>query len=198
MLSMTNRTPQNILNASAALFATKGFDALTMRDIATACHIKAPSLYNHFKDKQTLYEATLQHVFHEHGTQLMICLAQPLASEEKLISFIQMVCQQLSEDAIFRQLFLRELIAQETERARFMVQVVMAETCRALHDVFLDINPNCDPHFLTTSLMGLLLFHFQINPLRSYLPGGNESKQSLDYLTNSITQLMCRVSIDYQ
>jgi AcrR family transcriptional regulator len=161
-----------------------------MRDIASACGIKAPSLYNHFADKQSLYEATLVFVFAGHGDQLMSCLQQPLPAEQRLSTFIETLCQQLSDDFVFRQLFLREVIEQNAERAQFLAEQVMAAPCHALHDVFLSINANCDPHFLTTSLMGLTLFHFQINPLRPLLPGGSVEKQQLSYLTQHISLMI--------
>jgi len=183
-------TQQTILSTSAALFAAKGFDALTMRDIASACGIKAPSLYNHFADKQSLYERTLVFVFSEHGDRLLSCLRQSLPAEQRLDIFIETLCQQLSDDFVFRQLFLREVIEQNEERAQFLAKEVMATTCHALHDVFLAINPNCDPHFLTTSLMGMTLFHFQINHLRPLLPGGSVEKQDLTYLTRQITSMI--------
>lgn len=186
-------TQQKILHTSAALFAARGFDALTMRDIATACHIKAPSLYNHFTDKKSLYEETLNFVFSQHGHHLLACLKTQQPAKEKLAVFIQMICQQVAEDSVFRQLLIRELVEQDEARSQFIVRVVMAETCHALHDVFVDINPACDPHFLTTSLMGLVLFHFQINPLRPYLPSGNQHTQTLAYLTSNLQQMIFSV-----
>lgn len=181
---------QKILHTSAALFAAKGFDALTMRDIANACDIKAPSLYNHFKDKKTLYQEMLAFVFAQHSHDLLACLHTQQTAQEKLTSFIQMICQHLTKDSIFRQLLIRELVEQDEERAKFVVRVVMAETCHALHDVFVEINPKSDPHFLTTSLMGLVLFHFQINPLRPYLPSGNKETQTVTYLSMNIQKLI--------
>ncbi len=180
----------NILQTSAALFAAKGFDALTMRDLATACNIKAPSLYNHFKDKKALYQETLGFVFAQHGSQLLACLHTDRPATERLMAFIDMICQQLAQDSIFRQLLIRELVEQDEERARFVVREVMSETCHALHDVFVAINPKCDPHFLTTSLMGLVLFHFQINPLRPYLPSGSHETQATTYLTHHIQAMI--------
>ena len=161
-----------------------------MRDIASACGIKAPSLYNHFADKKALYKAILGFVFEAHSHQLMACLQQPYPAEQRLQAFIELLCLQLSEDFVFRQLFLREVIAQDIERTQFLAEEVMAASCHALHDVFLNINPRCDPHFLTTSLMGLTLFHFQINPLRLLLPGGTVEKQQLSYLSSQITTMI--------
>lgn len=183
-------TQHRILQTSATLFATKGFDALTMRDIASACNIKAPSLYNHFKDKKALYQEMLGFVFAQHGHDLLACLHTQQSAQDRLMAFIDMICQQLARDSVFRQLLIRELLEQDEERARFVVREVMAETCLALHDVFVAINPKCDPHFLTTSLMGLVLFHFQINPLRPYLPSGSYETQTTTYLTSHIQAIM--------
>lgn len=179
------------------MFAAKGYDALTMRNIATACGMKAPSLYNHFADKKSLYEASLAFVFEQQGVELMVCLNQPISPEARLQGFIELACFQASQDEVFRQLFIRELIDQHPERTQFLVQVVLSQTCHALHDVFLAINADCDPHFLTTSLMGLLLFHFQINPLRPMLPGGSEAKQQLGYLSERI-QMMIQLSLGFK
>lgn len=186
----TNNTQQRILETAAALFANKGFDALTMRDIATACNIKAPSLYNHFKDKQQLYLATLRFVFARDGEALMTCLKSDLPAQQKLDEFIALACRQMAGSFIFRQLFIRELLGQDEERLKFLANEVMLDSCLALQKVFVDINPNCDPHFLTTSLMSLLFFHFQSNALRVYLPGGSEETQSIDYLTKNIQQMI--------
>jgi AcrR family transcriptional regulator len=185
-----NNTKQRILQTSAHLFAVKGFDVLTMRDIATACNIKAPSLYNHFKDKQALYQACLLYVFQDQGRALTGCLKTSEPASQKLDNFIDLACKQIASDHIFRQLFIRELLVQEESHMQFLVTVVMADTCDALHEVFTEIEPNCDPHFLTTSLMGLLFFHFQINPLRPYLPGGTQQTQSLEYLATNIKQMI--------
>lgn len=186
----TNNTQQRILEISAELFATKGFDALTMRDIASACSIKAPSLYNHFKDKQELYHAALKYVFNKEGEALLDCLKSDLTPQEKLDAFIATACKQMDENFIFRQLFIRELLAQDEPSLKFLANEVMAENCLALQKVFVDIKPNCDYHFLTTSLMALLIFHFQANPLRLYLPGGSEKNQSVDYLAKNIISMI--------
>ncbi|OZB37550.1 MAG: hypothetical protein B7X35_09375 [Halothiobacillus sp. 14-56-357] len=137
-----------------------------------------------------MYLETLSFVFEEHGTNLMGCLKDEKPAEEKLGNFIRLICHRLNEKPKFRQLFKRELIEQDEERYRFLVNVVMDETCHTLHDIFLGINPACDPHFLTTSLVDLLIFHFQINPMRPYLLGGSTETQSEDYLATNILKLM--------
>ena len=48
---------QKVLAAASDLFATKGFEATSMRDIATAAGLMSGSLYYHFASKEELYVA---------------------------------------------------------------------------------------------------------------------------------------------
>ena len=50
-------TKQLILEQALALFSARGYDAVTVGDIARAVGIKAPSLYNHFSGKQAIFDA---------------------------------------------------------------------------------------------------------------------------------------------
>ena len=50
-------TKQLILEQALALFSARGYDAVTVGDIARAVGIKAPSLYNHFPGKQAIFDA---------------------------------------------------------------------------------------------------------------------------------------------
>ncbi len=50
-------TKRLILEQALALFSARGYDAVTVGDIARAVGIKAPSLYNHFPGKQAIFDA---------------------------------------------------------------------------------------------------------------------------------------------
>lgn len=50
-------TRQRALDAALELFSRKGYQAVSMGDIAGELGIKAPSLYKHFKGKEELYAA---------------------------------------------------------------------------------------------------------------------------------------------
>ena len=45
-------TKQKILLESLRLFSQRGYDAVSVEQIAAAVGIKAPSLYKHYKSKQ--------------------------------------------------------------------------------------------------------------------------------------------------
>ncbi|MEA5020841.1 MAG: TetR/AcrR family transcriptional regulator [Gordonibacter sp.] len=53
-------TKELILEKAFALFAERGYHAVSVRDIAASVGIKDASLYNHFSGKQALFEAILE------------------------------------------------------------------------------------------------------------------------------------------
>lgn len=52
-------TREKILLAALRLFSRRGYDAVSVEQIAQAVGIKAPSLYKHFPSKQAIFDAIL-------------------------------------------------------------------------------------------------------------------------------------------
>ncbi len=50
-------TKRQILDKALQLFSERGYDAVSVGEIAKEVGIKAPSLYNHFQSKQAIFEA---------------------------------------------------------------------------------------------------------------------------------------------
>jgi AcrR family transcriptional regulator len=57
-----SETKNRILDTSITLFAERGFEACTMRDIAAAVGIKAPAIYNHYPSKDDVLAAAMEHI----------------------------------------------------------------------------------------------------------------------------------------
>lgn len=56
---MERTTRQKILEEALSLFSEKGYEAVSVVQIAVAVGIKAPSLYKHYKSKQDIFQAIL-------------------------------------------------------------------------------------------------------------------------------------------
>lgn len=53
-------TKQKILDKALELFASKGYDSVSVGEIARAVGIKAPSLYNHYESKKAIFDAIVE------------------------------------------------------------------------------------------------------------------------------------------
>ncbi|MEG2898597.1 MAG: TetR/AcrR family transcriptional regulator, partial [Eubacterium sp.] len=53
-------TKEKIAEESLNLFSTKGFNAVSVRDIARAVGIKESSIYNHYKNKQAIFDSLVE------------------------------------------------------------------------------------------------------------------------------------------
>ena len=57
----SSKTKEMIVLESTILFAKCGFDAVSIRDIASQIGVKPSSLYNHFQSKEALFDAVVKH-----------------------------------------------------------------------------------------------------------------------------------------
>ena len=53
-------TRKKILAKALELFSQRGYDAVSVGDIAAAVGVKAPSLYNHFSGKRAIFDAIVE------------------------------------------------------------------------------------------------------------------------------------------
>ena len=114
-------TKQIILEKALELFSERGYDAVSVGDIAAATGIKAPSLYNHFKSKQAIFEAIFEETSrrYEHDTDKIDIHVQNAAQDFS-------VFEQISEAALFekvRQIFSYSLHDLTISRLRKMLTI---------------------------------------------------------------------------
>jgi TetR/AcrR family transcriptional regulator len=74
-------TSDRILDAAEDLFAEKGYSATSLGDVADRVGIRSPSLYNHFKNKEALYEAVLERLLSVFSAPLVELDSGPLTNE---------------------------------------------------------------------------------------------------------------------
>jgi AcrR family transcriptional regulator len=79
---------ERILTIAGQLFAERGFDGVSVADIAQGCSISTGLIYYHFKDKQTLYETSIReglHLFEDAGLR---ALSGDAPATEKIRGFV--------------------------------------------------------------------------------------------------------------
>ena len=114
-------TRQRILDEALALFSARGYDSVSVGEIAKAVGIKAPSLYNHFPSKRAIFDAIVE-----------ATAAQYEADTDKIDIHVQNVAQdipaftEITADALFekvRQIFLYSLHDENISRFRRMMTI---------------------------------------------------------------------------
>ena len=114
-------TRQKILDKALELFAAKGYDSVSVGEIAQAVGIKAPSLYNHFPGKQAIFDAIVE-----------ATAAQYEADTDRIDIHVQDVGQdipaftEITEGALFekvRQIFSYSLHNETISRFRRMMTI---------------------------------------------------------------------------
>ena len=78
----------SILDATTGILATKGFDLMTMDDVANLIGISKPSLYKHFKSKEDLVGTTMVRLL-DGATYQLEQLPIELTAKEKLSALLE-------------------------------------------------------------------------------------------------------------
>lgn len=64
-------TKDSIIYQALTLFSDKGYEGVSMRDIAGAVGIKAASLYNHFKSKEDIFDSIIEEMSKRYEEAIM-------------------------------------------------------------------------------------------------------------------------------
>lgn len=90
-------TKQKILLESLRLFSQRGYDAVSVEQIAAAVGIKAPSLYKHYKNKQDIFDAIFEETAKRYEAFTDTISVHVKNSEQDIIMFEQITDDDLVE-----------------------------------------------------------------------------------------------------
>ncbi|KJS16946.1 MAG: TetR family transcriptional regulator [Peptococcaceae bacterium BRH_c4b] len=81
---------EDILKASIELFAARGYDAVSVRDIARAAGVTESALYKHFKGKEDMSLYIFKEIIQEYCRRIINIKNQDLPAIEKLCKIVGM------------------------------------------------------------------------------------------------------------
>lgn len=103
-------TPERLLQAAEGVFSMAGFGAAKLADIAQRAGIRRPSLLYHFKTKENLYAATVEHAM----TRLRRALGEVMEAEgdfaTRLMQTVERYAEFIQGEPELSRLVLRELL----------------------------------------------------------------------------------------
>ena len=114
-------TRKRIIEKALELFSTRGYDAVSVGEIAKSVGIKAPSLYNHFPSKQAIFDAIVEETAlqYQRDTDQIDIHVQDVAQDIPVFT-------EITEDALFekvRQIFEYSLHNETVSRFRRMMTI---------------------------------------------------------------------------
>ena len=105
----TLSTRDAVFNAAAGLFSAKGFDGVSVDDIAAGAGVNKAMIYYHFTDKLTLYRSVVADMLSAVGARVSSIAEAPAAPAAKLDRFIENFVRLADERPWFPTLMLREI-----------------------------------------------------------------------------------------
>ncbi len=168
-------TKERIVRTAIDLFAEKGYESASMREIARGTGIKASSIYNHFSSKEEILLVLLD-IFRDliekqYGGSVSIRLKGKKATVEELMGYLFFAFPEDDFDLYIKMLKIlsRELLAHSKIKEFFNKEIVDA-VYGISRDTLLDLIdrdaiPPCDAH-----KMGAIIYAIQIafSTLRTY------------------------------
>ena len=188
MIQMDTRT--TILMVATKLFSERGYEGVSMRNIADEVNISAAALYNHFSDKQSLYLTAISESFVDKSAPLIQLMQGSGTAIERLEKFILLHCQLMYEDPEFHRLIQRELLDGDEQRLAFLAEHVFAPAFNCIKSLLTELKPDADTHTLVVIIIGMLHKHFELSPLMKFFPGSKPEHQTPLYITNQVMSVL--------
>jgi AcrR family transcriptional regulator len=121
-----------LLTASLELFTTKGYDAVSVRDIAKAAGVSEAALYKHFAGKEDMALFIFGSIIREYTERLMALDAEPLGAVDKLCRIVDITYDLYSEYpaeirfALLSQYIFWDLVPEDI-KPHFIIRKILAE-----------------------------------------------------------------------
>ncbi len=189
-----NTTKKNmrgeILELAIPLFASAGYDGVSMRDIATAVGLTPAALYYHFADKEQLYVDAVGHACKETKDVLKAAIDGAGSPWMRLESFVSMYAQLLATKKDYQRMMQWLMLDSDEQRQHKLAINVFQELFVAVRDLIGDLGHGYDAHLLTVSIFGLIVFHFETEKILRFLPGYQSQHEAPAILAQHVVGLL--------
>jgi AcrR family transcriptional regulator len=102
-------TRDAVFQAAARLFSAKGFEGVSVDDIADAAGVNKAMIYYHFEDKLALYRTVVGDMLFSVAERVSAIVKEPIGPAEKIDRFIEGFVRNADERPWFPPMMLREM-----------------------------------------------------------------------------------------
>jgi TetR/AcrR family transcriptional regulator len=171
-------TVDRILAAAEALFSERGFNAVSMNDIAARTGVSKANVFHHFNSKQALYVAVLRAAC-QAAERLEFLGSNTGPFPERLAVFAEKQLTNLLEHADVSRLILHELLTGGEQRGREFAEKVFGDNFARFVEILRlgqargELRADIDPAMAATLLIGANVFFFQAQEVLRHFPDVN-------------------------
>lgn len=164
-----------ILDAAEQLFAVKGFDGVTVRDIAEQAHVNVAMINYYFGNKDDLYLGIVESYLESLSIELEKVLRQEKDPRLRIKMYIDCYVDSLFTKAQSAQLLLRSEFQDNANIEKFVSKYFAKNQLRLEETIIEGIQAGyfipVDPKLTVVSLIGMTLWYFAGAPIFSRVPG---------------------------
>jgi len=159
-------TANRILHAAGQIFADKGFQAATIREICALAEVNLASVNYHFRDKETLYFETLKHAEEQMNARYpMPAWEAGVSPEQRLYDFVFNMLSRLlnTELAPWQHRLMMREVMQPTAAVRELAERYFRPHFALLDSIVGELLPAGTPaarrHLAALSVIGQCVHH---------------------------------------
>lgn len=189
-----------ILAAAEALFAERGYDAVSMNEIAQAAGVSKANIFHHFSNKKALYLEVLRAACVNESAALLQTLEQengPII--ERLQRFVATHLDSLLRNERSARLIQREVNRSGDGQAKELAEQVFGANYARLWSLIKagqeqgELRADVEPALIVVMLLAANVFFFDAHRVLRHLPGvsfaadpGGFSRMAMDVLLHGI------------
>lgn len=184
------RTRSRIIVRAAELFATHGYGGTSIDQVARASGLTKGAIYAHFRDKQHLWTACL-----EHGLRVIDTPVRPEAEDpgDRLSAFLTWLGESLAAAPTTRSFFLQVIRERAEDPAALdVVLAVLGDTYAALRTLIAAAGPEVDADAFAFIAFSALLLDPELHRFHALMTGSTEPTHTLEVTVRQLVDSIQR------
>ena len=184
-----SRNRNTFILAAKPLFAARGFEGVTMRDIANRLGVTQAALYYHFRSKSELYLAVLEKAAAGPSQKIREAAGEKSSPSERMRAGILALLREFARDADLSRLLMRTVIDEDQDRGRVLGEKIFAEGFRFFRGEASALRPGLDPGETASAVIAACTFPYAASGLGTHLAGLSPTPPSPDALAAHLMRL---------
>jgi len=185
-----DKVSQRIIARAIVLFAERGFERVTVRDITHACSIHMPTLYRKFTDKEQLYRAVVRESIIRSTAEVMQAIHdEKLPPEERLYRYVLVSMRQIVERRPHTRILDRELLDSiDPAGLEALIDEIVLPLYAVVAGVVRQLVPNAETFKHAFELGSLAFAAAKLLTFRRHVWPDQDATTELDTIATEITQ----------